>query len=178
MALTRADMIKANFTSLMRKGTLIGVLILLSPACALAQEQPPEKSFAESLLEESFVPALKPMPGIWIDWRKRRIHAFGRGFSREDAVGPQARLLAIRAAKADALRRLAALIYGIHLDVDLTVDNWGQSHPEERKSIEGLIKGAQEASEAEQQPDGSYEIQLILPLSAVEALTGKPIPYQ
>ncbi|MGE3728825.1 MAG: hypothetical protein AB7I41_24970 [Candidatus Sericytochromatia bacterium] len=169
---------KRNFPPLLPKTALIIGLLLLSPACALAQENPQEKSVAQELLDESVVPALKPMPGIWIDWRKRRIHAFGRGFSREDAVGPQMRLLALRAAKADALRRLAALIYGIHLEPGLTIDLWGQSNPDQRKLIEGLIKGAQEAAEPEQQPDGSYEIQLVLPLAEVEALTGKHVPYQ
>lgn len=171
-------MLNTPFPPLFRKGALILALALLSPACAFAQENPPEKSFAEELLDASIVPALKPMPGIWIDWRKRQVYAFGRGFSREDAVGPQQRLLAIRAAKADAFRRLAALIYGIHLEPDLNIDAWSQNRPDERKKIEVLIKGAREAAEAEQQPDGSYEIQLILPLAEVEALTGKHIPYQ
>lgn len=159
-------------------GLVVFTLIGLGHRAGEAQEPPPEKTWAQILQEGSDVPALKPMPGIWIDWRKRKIYAFGRGFSREDAVGPQARLLALRAAKADALRRLAALIYGIHLEPGVTVDLWGQEHPEERKRIDGVIKGAQEAAEPELQPDGSYEMQLVLPLAEVEALTGMSIPYQ
>jgi hypothetical protein len=164
------------FKKLILGGFAISLILGGGQVSAQTQTTPPWNQVEAE--DENTIPALKPQPGIWIDWRKRVIHAFGRGYSRENTEGAQQRLLALRAAKADALKRLAKLIYGMHIEPQLSIDNWSEGHQEERQKIEGLIKGATETEEPVLQADGSIEVHLILPLSQVEALTGKTIPYQ
>jgi hypothetical protein len=88
-------------------------------------------------------------------------------------------MLALRAARAQALKKLAAIVYGMHTDPVTTLDELSQPEPL-RIKIEGLIQGAQEASEPEVLSDGGVKIHLLLPLSGLEkglALL-EPLPRQ
>lgn len=126
------------------------------------------------------VPPLKPMQGIMIDWKERVIHAQGIGYGSESADPSVRGMLALRAARADALKKLAFVVYGLHLDPITTVDALSSPHEKLRIKIEGLIRGAQEAGDPEQLPDGGVRIRLVLPLTGLEknlALT-MPIPKQ
>ncbi|PIQ23569.1 hypothetical protein COW36_13945 [bacterium (Candidatus Blackallbacteria) CG17_big_fil_post_rev_8_21_14_2_50_48_46] len=158
----------------------LGLFLCVGVACAAAQDaaQDSNSDAAYSSGSHDSQAGLKPQTGIWIDWKKREIHALGKGLGREGTEGSQQYLLALRAAKADALRRLAGVVYGLRLESGMSLDVWGQEHLVERKKIEGLIKGAQEVGEPKRQEDGSVEIRLVMPMEPLEALLASQLPRQ
>lgn len=128
------------------------------------------------------IPALKPMEGVYIDWKDRVIHAVGKGQASADAEAAPAQL-ALRAAQADALRKLAAVVYGLHVDpvttVELSLSPKDDAHRTLRVRVEGLIRGAQEFSEPSCEADGWCQVHLILPLERLEkVLNSAPFPRQ
>lgn len=132
----------------------------------------PDAVSSVTVADENGVPPLKPIQGVIIDWKERVIHAVGNGQAPADADPAASRLLAIRAAHADALRKLAAVVYGMHIDPGTTIDDALAPKDEARKKlrirVEGLIRGAKEAGEPEVQPDGSVQVHLALPLDGLE----------
>lgn len=118
------------------------------------------------------IPPLKPIPGVYIDWETRLIHAIGVGYGSEAAEPATRHLLALRAARANALKKLAAVVYGIHLSPEQTIQTWvtpqGNDNKTLRLKIEGIIKGAQEYQDAKLLDDGGLELHLVLPLSGFE----------
>lgn len=130
------------------------------------------------------VPPLKPIEGLFIDWEQRVIHALGKGFSAETSDPAVNRMLALRAARADALRKLALVVYSMHLDPLTTIEGYlslqDETHKKMRLKIEGLIRGSQELGEAEYTSDGGVKLHLVLPLSGLEKGLGwaQPLPKQ
>jgi hypothetical protein len=118
------------------------------------------------------IPPLKPIPGLYIDWETRLIHATGIGYGSEAAEPATRHLLALRAARANALKKLAAVIYGIHISPEQSIQNMivlqGPENKVLRLKIEGLIKGSQEYQEPELLIDGGVQLHLVLPLSGLE----------
>lgn len=131
---------------------------------ANASPQPPQPNQRHQIE----VPPLQPMPGIWIDWRQRLIHAQGTGLESPNQSSEMSYLLALRAARVDALRKLTAVVYGMHIDRQTTLDEYLQPHTEERKTVSGLIYGAREYRPAQRSADGHVTVHLVLPLNSVE----------
>lgn len=152
---------------------------LPEPPVASSPGQPVASSSPE-------IPALKLPPGTMIDWVSRTIHAVGKGYGSESADLPSRRLLALRAARVDALRKLATVVYGMHIDPVTTIEDrlapaaTDEAHQKLRIKVEGLIRWAREAEEPLPLSDGGYMIHLVMPLSAVEATLSlaQPLPKQ
>jgi len=123
----------------------ISLIIFCSGQLAMGQEaleEPtplipaPEKHIAS-------VHSLSASLGTTIDWKKRVIFVTGRGYApkritREHSI----KIMSLQAAKGDAYRKLAALLYGIHVTKTTTVDQFGQSHTFLKKVIKGTVKNA------------------------------------
>jgi hypothetical protein len=100
-------------------------------------------------------------------------------FSAWDAgaqAEPQRRLMAKRAAKADALRNLAETIYGVRVDSRTTVRDFVTQSDVIKARMETVIQGAREVDYVEQ-PDGTAEVTVEITLGQVEDIIGRRLLY-
>ena len=100
------------------------------------------------------------------DFELNRVEADGFGLPPEFATsGAQTRLLARRAAIADAQRNLAEQISGVQVDSETTVQNMQIASDTVRTRVSALLKGAKVISESYE--DGAYHVVMALPLYGV-----------
>ena len=100
------------------------------------------------------------------DFEMNRVDADGFGLPPAYAVSEaQARLMARRAAIADAQRNLAEQIAGVQVDSETTVQNLQIASDVVKTRVSALIKGAKIISESAE--DGAYHVVMALPLYGV-----------
>lgn len=87
---------------------------------------------------------------------------------------PQSRLLARRAAKADALRNLLEQIYGLRIDSSTTVRDFVVQRDVIRTRVAAVIQGAEEIDYYEH-PDGTAEVTVSLLLGPLEDVLGRRV---
>lgn len=93
-----------------------------------------------------------------VNWSRRKIQAAGIGAPPDEAYGkPQARLLALRAAKIDALRNLLETVKGVHIDSTTRVKDFEVQKDVVMTRVEGLVRGARQVH-VEYMPDGTVEV--------------------
>lgn len=126
----------------------------------------------------SDIPPLPPQQGVWIDWQQRQIYAQGYGCGHEGHGAAVRHLLALRAARADGLRKLVGLIEGMHLTPLQTVAQWGQQSEQHLLKIQGAIQGAQESALPQIEGADCVRLRLQLPLNALEQPLEMPVPRQ
>lgn len=93
----------------------------------------------------------------------QRVEAVGIGLPPENVTNAKARILARRAAVADAQRNLLEELEGVQVDAETTVQDLAVASDTIRTRVSGLIRGAKIVSERYNM-DGSYEVVLSLPL--------------
>lgn len=125
--------------------------VVLSLAVSLAVGLPAEAAF------------LDDVPGGSINWTDGLITVTGVGVQPETGSVAQKRMMAYRAAIADAYRKLAEAVDGVRIDAQTTVKNYATESDVVRTQVSGLIKGAQ-AGKPVYKPDGSVEVSLTLDL--------------
>ncbi len=86
----------------------------------------------------------------------------------------QKRMLAMRAAKASALREIAEVLNGVSVMGDTTVENAAALSDSVSTSVQGLVKGARVVKEIYDPIEASAAVYLSVPLSGV---AGALIPY-
>ena len=102
-----------------------------------------------------------------INWDNSTVTVIGMGAQPVNAATPvQARMLARRAAVADAYRQLAESIKGVDVDAETTVENMMVTSDIVRTKVSACIKGAVVVSEREI-PGGGYEVTMSVPLFGV-----------
>ncbi len=100
------------------------------------------------------------------DFEMNRVEADGFGLPPAYAVSEaQARLMARRAAIADAQRNLAEQIAGVQVDSETTVQNLQIASDVVKTRVSALLKGAKIISESAE--DGAYHVVMALPLYGV-----------
>lgn len=100
------------------------------------------------------------------DFELNRVEADGFGLPPAYAVSEaQARLMARRAAIADAQRNLAEQIAGVQVDSETTVQNLQVASDVIKTRVSALLKGAKIISESAE--DGAYHVVMALPLYGV-----------
>lgn len=99
-----------------------------------------------------------------IDWAKNVIKVTGTGAPPDRGNQAQRRLMAIRAAKADAFRQLAEAIYGVHVNSETVVKDFITESDLIKTKVEGLIKGAELIGEPKYMSDGSVEVEMQIKL--------------
>ena len=100
------------------------------------------------------------------DFEMNRVEADGFGLPPAYAVSEaQARLMARRAAIADAQRNLAEQIAGVQVDSETTVQNLQVASDVVKTRVSALLKGAKIISESAE--DGAYHVVMALPLYGV-----------
>lgn len=99
-----------------------------------------------------------------IDWSKNLVKVTGTGAPPDRGNQAQRRLMAIRAAKADAFRQLAEAIYGVHVNSETVVKDFITESDLIKTRVDGLIKGAEMVGEPKYMSDGSVEVEMQIKL--------------
>ncbi len=89
---------------------------------------------------------------------------------------PQTRLMAKRAAKVDALRNLAEMVYGVQVNSRTTVRDFVTQSDVIRAKLDSVIQGAREVDYVER-PDGTAEVTVEITLGQVEDILGRRLSY-
>ena len=166
-------------------GLLLVSLVSLSYANdsaeqALWQAQNQQSGFfIETLtLQSSVVPLGQ---SAHINWSQGQVRVVGAGTAPAGFSQAQARLRAIGAARADALRLLAIAVDGIRISADTTVRDYVSERDVVRTQVEAFIRGAVFPSGGESFEtfaDGSIIVYVTAELSLLgeDALTGLLLP--
>ncbi|MDI6687824.1 MAG: hypothetical protein QME06_06330 [Desulfobacterales bacterium] len=122
-----------------------------------------------------------------INWTKGIIQAKGIGVPPEKYYGkPQARPMALRAAKLDAMRNLLEVTKGVRISSTTLVKDFAITSDIIMSQVEGMVKGAQVVHQ-EYMSDGTVEVtvqmslmggfaQLILPVEIKQVESITPVP--
>jgi len=99
-----------------------------------------------------------------INWTKGIIQATGIGTSPEEYYGkPQARPMALRAARIDAMRNLLEVTQGVRIDSATVVKNFAVTNDVIMAKVSGMVKGAQIVKQ-EYLSDGTVEVTMQMSL--------------
>jgi len=129
---------------------LITVLFLLVPAAGICKE---EGELLENVGNGS------------INWTSGIIRAIGVGAPPENYYGkPEARPMALRAAKMDAYRNILEAIQGVRIQSSTTVKNFMMADDSISAQVSGMVRGAQVAKQ-EYMSDGTVEVTLEMNLN-------------
>ena len=102
-----------------------------------------------------------------VNWDNSSVTVIGMGAQPANAFNPaQARMMARRAAVADAYRQLAESIKGVSVDAETTVEQAMVLNDTIRTKVSATIQGAVVVSEREI-PGGGYEVTMTVPLFGV-----------
>ena len=97
------------------------------------------------------------------DWGTKMIKVIGEGVAPAGLPGAQGRVMAKRAAIADAYRQLAEAVKGVQVDANTTVEMAMVKSDTISLKVSALIKGAQIVSE-NVSPDGAYQVTMQIPM--------------
>lgn len=97
-------------------------------------------------------------------WAEMTLRATGRGAYPDNASGAQARLMAERAARTDAYRKLAEQVYGLELRSGTTVRDAVLAEDRIQTQVEGFIRGARVLGTRDRSDMGFVEIDMELGL--------------
>ena len=100
---------------------------------------------------------------VGTDWGSQKITVVGSGVPTPGMHGAQARLMARRAAQADAYRQLAEAVQGVQVDAETTVEMAMVMSDTVKLKVNSVIKGAKIVSE-NVTSDGAYEVTMELPM--------------
>ncbi len=129
---------------------------------------------------------MEPMASGTINWTKGVVQAKGIGAPPEKYYGkPQARPMALRAAKLDAMRNLLEATQGVRINSKTLVKDFAVESDIIMSQVQGMVKGAQVVKQ-EYLSDGTVEItmqmslqggfaQLVLPQEIKQIESIKPI---
>ncbi|MGD1153055.1 MAG: hypothetical protein ABR911_09315 [Syntrophales bacterium] len=100
-----------------------------------------------------------------INWSEGYIEAVGIGAPPERYIGkPQARPMALRAAKVDAYRNLLETTKGVRIDSATVVKDFTVESDVINAQVEGLVKGAKVVNQ-EYLSDGTVEVTVRMPMA-------------
>ncbi len=100
-----------------------------------------------------------------VNWTEGIIEAKGIGVPPENLFGkPQARPMALRAAKLDAMRNLLETTKGVRIDSTTTVKNYAVENDIIMSRVEGVIRGAKVVNQ-EYMSDGTVEVTIQMSLN-------------
>lgn len=106
---------------------------------------------------------IQHMPQGQLNWSTQTLEVTGSGLPKRTGNPAQEKLLARRAATADAYRKLLELVEGVQVEAETTVRDYLTESDVVRTRVQGVIKGAQPVGESIS-PDGATEVTLRLPL--------------
>ena len=123
------------------------------------------KLFGVLVMAALLLTSFRAEAALGADWNSHMITVTGSGVPPAGIRGGQARLLARRAAIADAYRQLAEIVEGVQIDGETTVEMAMLKSDTVSLRVEAVIKGAQIVPDSERiTSDGVYEVTLQLPM--------------
>jgi hypothetical protein len=105
-----------------------------------------------------------------INWNTAMIRVTGSGAPPSKGNAAQKRLMAKRAAQADAYRQLAEAVNGVQVFAQTTVKNFVTESDVVRLQVQAVIKGARPVGQARYLSDGSVEMDLEMPVFGSDSL--------
>jgi hypothetical protein len=108
---------------------------------------------------------------VAIDWTQGIVRVTGSGAPPDRGSAAHKRLMAERAATADAYRQLAEAIHGVRVDAETLVRDYMTESDVIRTKVSGLIKGAQKVN-TRYLSDGSMEVDMVVKLYNQAGLSG------
>lgn len=139
---------KARFVSI---AVLAGILLILTTA-GFCQDKVSMSEWVEKVGQGS------------VNWSAGYIEAVGIGAPPDRSIGKiNARPMALRAAKVDALRNLLEITKGVQIDSRTVVKDFTVESDVVNTQVEGLIKGAQVVNQ-QYMSDGTVEVIVRMPL--------------
>ena len=100
---------------------------------------------------------------IGTDWESQKITVIGSGVPPAGIHGAQARIMAKRAAIADAYRQLAEAVQGVQVDAETTVEMAMVQSDMVKLRVNSVVKGAKIVAE-NVTSDGAFEVTMELPI--------------
>ena len=104
------------------------------------------------------------LPQGEINWTQGKVIAKGSGVPQTGVTPSQARIMAERAARADALRNLLEAVKGVRVDAETTVENYTTKSDRVMTRVSGIVIGAREVGKR-YLGDGSVEITMEINLT-------------
>ena len=123
---------------------------------ATGQGVPPAKYIKQS----SIAPAVSPVIPAWAG---NSLRVTGVGIALAGTAGPEAAIMAERAAEVDARRKLAEELYGVQINSVTTVTDFVVQYDEVKAEVETFLAGAKKI-DTRFLPDGSVEVDIEIPL--------------
>lgn len=142
---------------------LASALIFASSSLASSQAQTSPTQTIQSVREKA--------GGVTIDWSEGLIRVTGSGAPPDRGNASQRRLMAERAAIADAYRQLAEAINGVRVDAETVVKDYITESDTVRVQVSALIRGAQKI-DRRFLSDGSIEVDMVVKLYGQQGLSG------
>lgn len=113
----------------------------------------------EKYMTHSPTPHHSSMPvDVTPGWASQVVQATGTGVPREGQSGAEARLMAERAAKVEAMRNLVEKVYGVQIDSRTTVRDFVAEDDSISARVKQTLAGAEQVGEPRYLPDGSVEV--------------------
>lgn len=139
---------KSRFVS----AVVIAVMLLLFTGVGICQDKISASEWVEKIGQGS------------VNWSAGYIEAVGIGAPPDKSIGKaNARPMALRAAKIDALRNLLEITKGVRVDSTTTVKDFTVESDVINTQVDGLVKGAVIADQ-QYLSDGTVEVKLRMPL--------------
>lgn len=160
-------MIKRWMKTGLRKKLLIAGLVMMFAIPFLSTRAPSNSE-----------PYVEQMQNGTIDWTTGTIMVKGIGSppSVQDLKSKaQLRPMTIQAAKADAYRNLASIVYGVRVDSETIVENLAVKSDVIKTSVHGFVQGAV-PGEPKYFEDGTIEVELTVKLFGNSGLGGLILP--
>jgi len=107
---------------------------------------------------------IERLPQGEINWTQGKVVAKGSGVPQTGVTPSQARIMAERAARADALRNLLEAVKGVRVDAETTVENYTTKSDRVMTRVSGIVIGAREVGKR-YLGDGSVEITMEINLT-------------
>jgi hypothetical protein len=104
------------------------------------------------------------LPQGEINWTQGKVIAKGSGLPQTGVTPSQARIMAERAARADALRNLLEAVKGVRVDAETTVESFTTKSDRVMTRVSGIVIGAREVGKR-YLGDGSVEITMEINLT-------------
>lgn len=110
-----------------------------------------------------------------IDWTNGQVTVTGSGAPPANGSAGQKRLMAQRAAQADAYRQLAELLNGVNVDAETTVRDFVTESDVVKTKVSALIKGAR-IGKYRYLSDGTVEVDMTLRLYGPQSVSQVIVP--
>lgn len=120
--------------------------------------------FSGAAISQSQGSFSQPLGRGEVNWTEQYIEVVGSGVAPSSGSSGQQKLMARRAATADAYRNLLELVEGVQVSAETTVRDFVTKSDVVRLQVQGVIKGATPVGPPRQSSDGAVEITLRMPL--------------